>query len=283
MRIDFLSVFPDMFDAVMGTSIMKRAQDKGIIEYASHNLRDWTHDVHRTTDDAPYGGGPGLLMKPEPIYEAMDELLLAGNNSALGVCETRTAETGDVETGAAETDTAGLAMDELLASNNSTTVIIPTPAGEPFTQRMAEELSTKEHLIFICGHYEGLDERVYELADLRVSLGDYVLTGGELAAMVMTDAICRLIPGVLGDEMSSVSESFSSEGLLEYPQYTRPSSYRGMDVPEILLSGDHGRVDKWRRQKAIETTARFRPDMLEKAQLTKEERLWLSKRSFDPQ
>ncbi len=235
MIIETLSVFPRMFDNVMGSSIMRRAQEKGLLEFRAHNLRDWTHDVHRTTDDAPYGGGPGLLMKVEPVYEAMDDLLAEG----------------------------------------SATVVIPTPVGDLFTQRIAEELSGKERIVFICGRYEGFDERVYELADMRLSIGDFVLTGGELAAMVMTDAICRLIPGVLGDDASALSESFSAEGLLEYPQYTRPASYRGMDVPEILLSGDHGRIAAWRRRMSLERTAVMRPDLLESAELTDEENDWV--------
>ncbi len=236
MRIETLSVFPSMFEGVMGTSIMRRAREKGIIDFTAHDLRDWTHDVHRTTDDAPYGGGPGLLMKVEPVFEAMDDILSAG----------------------------------------PATVIFPTPVGERFDQRVAEELSLADRLVFVCGHYEGFDERVYTLADRCLSLGDFVVTGGELPAMVMIDAICRLIPGVLGDDMSAVSESFSAEGLLEYPQYTRPASYRGMDVPEVLLSGDHGKIDRWRRRQAIERTARIRPDLLDVAVLTEEERDWVA-------
>ena len=223
MRIETLSVFPHMFDGVMGESMMKRAQEKGLLEFAAHDLRDWTHDVHRTTDDAPYGGGPGLLMKPEPIFEALDDLL----------------------------------------AEEPALVIFTTPTGEPFTQRIAEELSHEQRILFVCGHYEGFDERVYTLADRCLSLGDFVLTGGELPAMVMADAIVRLIPGVLGDDQSSELESFSEEGLLEYPQYTRPASYRGMDVPSILLSGDHGKIAEWRREQSVERTRRLRPDLLE--------------------
>lgn len=234
MKIEALTTFPHIFDDVMGTSIMKRAQDRGLLEFEAHDLRDWTHDIHRTTDDYPYGGGPGLLMKAEPIFEAMDDLLREA--PAL--------------------------------------VILTTPTGSRFTQEDAEELSHEDRIIFVCGHYEGFDQRVYSLADRCYSIGDFVLTGGELPAMVMTDAICRLIPGVLGDDQSAQDDSFSMEGLLEYPQYTRPASYRGMDVPSILLSGDHAKVDAWRRERAIETTARLRPDLLEKADLTPEERQW---------
>ncbi len=220
-----------MFDSVMGASIMNRAQQSGHLEFKAYNLRDWTHDLHRTTDDEPYGGGPGLLMKAEPIFEAMDDLL----------------------------------------STEPATVIFTSPTGEPFTQHAAEELSHKERIIFVCGHYEGFDQRVYTLADRCFSIGDFVLTGGELPAMVMTDAICRLIPGVLGDEQSAQSESFSTEGLLEYPQYTRPASYRGMDVPEILLSGNHGKIASWRREQSIKITAKHRPDMISSAKLTQDE------------
>ena len=234
MKIETLSTFPNMFDSVMGTSIMKRAQEKGLLEFKSHDLRDWTHDLHRTTDDAPYGGGPGLLMKVEPIFEAMDALL----------------------------------------QDEPATVIFTSPTGQRFDQAAAQELSHQQRIIFVCGHYEGFDQRVYSLADRCYSLGDFVLTGGELPAMVMTDAICRLIPGVLGHEESAQSESFSTEGLLEYPQYTRPASYRGMDVPEILLSGDHAKVDEWRRKQALQKTAQLRPDMLASAQLTNAEREW---------
>lgn len=233
MKIETLSVFPDMFSSVMGTSIMKRAQEKGLLEFKAHDLRDWTHDFHKTTDDAPYGGGPGQLMKVEPVFEAMDDLL----------------------------------------ADEPATIIFPTPTGEPFTQEIAEELSHENRILFVCGHYEGFDERVYTLADRCISLGDFVLTGGELAAMVITDAVCRLIPGVLGDDQSAQDESFA-DGLLEYPQYTRPATYRGMEVPPILLSGDHAKVDAWRRKMAIEKTARLRPDMLDTAKLSEEERAW---------
>ncbi|MCR5845103.1 MAG: tRNA (guanosine(37)-N1)-methyltransferase TrmD [bacterium] len=241
MRIETLSVFPHTFDSVMHESIMRRAQDKDLLEFASHDLRDWTHDVHRTTDDAPYGGGPGLLMKVEPIFEALDELL----------------------------------------AEEPALVIFTTPTGEPFNQSIAEELSHEERLLIVCGHYEGFDERALTLADRCISVGDFVLTGGELPAMIIADAVTRLIPGVLGDDMSSQLESFS-DGLLEYPQYTRPASYRGLDVPEILLSGDHAKVDAWRRQKAIEKTAALRPEMLEYANLTDEEREYARRLVDDP-
>lgn len=232
MIIETLSVFPDMFEGPMSTSIIGRARKRGILEFHAHDLRDWTHDRHRSTDDEPYGGGAGLLMTCPPIFEAVDELSSTGP---------------------------------------APHVVFFTPAGEPFRQSMAAELAGMERVLMVCGRYEGFDERVYTLADRCISLGDYVLTGGELAAMVVTDAVCRLLPGALGDEMSAVEESFS-DGLLEFSQFTRPAEYRGMAVPEVLLSGDHAAVDAWRRRDAIEKTARLRPDMLADAQLSDEER-----------
>lgn len=232
MIVETLSVFPEMFEQVMSTSILGRARKKGILDFRAHDLRDWTHDRHRTTDDEIYGGGAGLLMCCPPIFEAVDDIAARGP---------------------------------------APHIIFFTPTGEPFTQDMAIELSGYERLLMVCGRYEGFDERVYTLADRCISLGDYVLTGGELAAMVVTDAICRLLPGALGDENSAVEESFS-DGLLEFPQYTRPASYRGMDVPELLLSGNHAAIAQWRRRAAIEKTALLRPDMLDAAELTAEER-----------
>ncbi|MGN0037668.1 MAG: tRNA (guanosine(37)-N1)-methyltransferase TrmD [Coriobacteriales bacterium] len=228
MRIDVLSVFPQMFEPYMSLSIMGRAAKKGALDFRAYDLRAWTHDRHRTTDDEPYGGGQGLLMTCPPVFEALDELC---------------------------------------AQSPRPTVIFFTPTGEPFTQAAAMELAEHERLLMVCGRYEGFDERVYSLADRCYSLGDYVLTGGELPAMVVADAVVRLIPGVLGDEGSAVEESFA-EGLLEFPQYTRPASYRGMDVPEVLLSGDHGRVEAWRREQAVIRTAQQRPDLIPNAALT---------------
>ncbi|NTU70361.1 MAG: tRNA (guanosine(37)-N1)-methyltransferase TrmD [Coriobacteriia bacterium] len=233
MIVDVITIFPAMFDGPMSTSILGSARERGLLEFRSHDLRDWTHDRHRTTDDYPYGGGPGLVMKPEPIFES-------------------------VEAVQALEDDPGL-------------VIFFTPAGTTLTQEIAQRLSEVERLVMVCGRYEGFDERVLELAELELSIGDYVLTGGELPAMVAIDAAARLLPGVLGDDQSSADESFS-DGLLEYPQYTRPMEYRGLEVPEVLRSGDHGKIAAWRREQAIRKTAATRPDLLARASLTEAER-----------
>lgn len=224
MKIETLSTFPTMFDSIMGSSMMKRAQDKGILSFQAHDLRDWTHNAHRTTDDSPYGGGQGLVMKCEPIFEAYDDL------------------------------TTGL-------SEKPYTIFL-TPVGEVLNDTIATELSEKEHLFFVCGHYEGIDERAYTLADRRISIGDYVLTSGELASLVVIDSVVRKIKGVLGDDQSALDESFC-QNLLEYPQYTRPAQYRGMDVPEVLLSGNHKAIEDWRHEQRLERTKFFRPDLLE--------------------
>ena len=233
LTVESLSVFPGVFDPYLSASIMGRAQAKGIFSFRAHDLRDWTHDRHRTVDDAPFGGGQGMLMKPAPIFEAVRDIASEGPRPH---------------------------------------VVFFTPCGEPFTQRVAERLSAEERILFVCGRYEGMDERAYSLADECLSLGDYVLTGGELAALVVTDAAVRLLPGALGDEMSPVDESFSTAGLLEYAQYTRPATYEGLSVPGVLLSGDHAAVDAGRRKSAVERTARWRPDLLAAAELSDEER-----------
>ena len=233
MIFETLSVFPGMFEPYLTQSIMGRALDRGIFSFAAHDLRDWTHDRHRTVDDAPFGGGQGMLMKPEPIFEAVEAI------SAMGECKPH--------------------------------VVFFSPVGEPWTQRSAERMSERERVLLVCGRYEGMDERCYILADEVVSLGDYVLTGGELAALTVIDSVVRLLPGALGDEMSACDESFS-EGLLEYSQYTRPASFRGMDAPAVLLSGDHAKVNAWRRRDAIRRTALLRPDLIESAPLTPDER-----------
>ncbi|PNZ89508.1 tRNA (guanosine(37)-N1)-methyltransferase TrmD [Staphylococcus pettenkoferi] len=231
MRIDYLTLFPEMFEGVLNHSILKRAQDKGMLNVNTVNFRDYTENKHNQVDDYPFGGGQGMVLKPEPIFNAL----------------------------------------ESLQHTPKTRVVLMCPQGEPFTQEKAQELSKAEHLVFICGHYEGYDERIREhLVTDEISIGDYVLTGGELPAMTMTDAIVRLIPGVLGNQQSHEDDSFQ-DGLLEFPQYTRPREYRGMNVPEVLLSGNHARIDAWRREQKLLRTYRNRPDLLDKAELTKQD------------
>ena len=239
MRIDVLTLFPEMFDVPFGTGIFKRAIDNKLVSINLHNIRDYTHDKHRTVDDYPYGGGPGMVLKPEPIFEAV-ESIKADINSKKGA--------------------------------GALPVILLTPQGRLFSQKIAREMSRYRHLIMICGHYEGVDERVREhLATDELSIGDYVLTGGEFPAMVVIDAVTRLLPGVLGSEDSPLDESHA-EGLLEYPQYTRPPEYRGWSVPEILLSGNHAQIAKWRREQIIRRTLERRPELLDKANLFSEEK-----------
>ena len=221
MKIDVLTLFPAMFAGPLDESIVKRARDTGLVDLKIHNLRDWTHDRHKTVDDRPFGGGPGMLLKPEPLFEAIESL-----------------------------------------KREKTRVILMSPAGRQFNQAIARELAQQEELLFVTGHYEGFDERVREkLADDELSIGDYVLTNGALPAMVVIDAVVRLLPGALGDDESSHDESFS-HGLLEYPQYTRPAEFRGMKVPEVLLSGNHAEIEKWRREQAKLRTKKRRPDLL---------------------
>lgn len=232
MQIQALTTFPVMYDSVMGESMMKRAQVGGYIDFKAFDLREWTHDRHRTTDDYPYGGGSGLLMKCEPIFEALEDIM----PEAL--------DFGSVPKG--------------------THVVFLSPLGRTFDDAYATELSHASKIMFVCGHYEGMDERVYTLATDLISLGDYVLTSGELASMVVIDALVRKIPGVLGAENGAEDESFAN-GLLEYPQYTRPAQYRGMSVPEVLLSGHHENINKWRRTKSLERTYYLRPDLIDAA------------------
>jgi tRNA (guanine37-N1)-methyltransferase len=232
MRIDIISIFPEFF-GVLDISLLGRARQSGLIDLTVHNLRDFTHDRHNTVDDTPYGGGAGMVMKPEPWGEALDGILPA------------TASTDGTE---------------------GPVLIFPSPAGEQFTQAMARELAHEPHLVFGCGRYEGIDQRVVDHFAARgrvrlVSLGDYVLNGGEVAVMAMIEAIGRLIPGVVGNPASLVEESHE-DGLLEYPSYTKPASWRGLDVPPVLLSGNHGAIASWRREQQIERTRRVRPDLL---------------------
>ena len=221
MKIDVLTLFPAMFAGPLDESIIMRARKKGLLDLQIHQLRDWTHDRHKTVDDKPFGGGPGMLMKCEPLFAAVESL--------------RRAETK---------------------------VILLSPSGRKFSQPIARELAQEKDLLLITGHYEGFDERVREgLADDELSIGDYVLTNGALPAMVVIDAVARLLPGVLGDDASSTDESFS-HGLLEYPQYTRPAEFRGLKVPEVLLNGNHAEIEKWRREQAALRTKEKRPDLM---------------------
>jgi tRNA (guanine37-N1)-methyltransferase len=230
VRIDIFTLFPPMFTGPFDNSILKRAVEQGVVNINIHNIRDYTHDRHHTADDYAYGGGAGMVMKPEPVFEAVETVR------------------------AKATEMAG----------KTPSIILLTPQGRLYCQSVAAELARCDWLMLICGHYEGIDERIREhLANAEISIGDYVLTGGELAAMVVTDSVVRLLPGVLGSGESLLNESHT-DGLLEYPQYTRPEVFRDWKVPEILLSGNHGEIAKWRRDQSLKRTAERRPDMLEK-------------------
>jgi tRNA (guanine37-N1)-methyltransferase len=227
MKIDILTLFPGMFKNILGESMLKIAQDKGLIDINVHNLRDWTSDLHKTADDKPFGGGPGMVMKVEPVRRALEEI-----EPGIGT------------------------------PKQAARVILLTPQGKKFDQKAAKRLAKEKQLILICGHYEGVDERIRNFTDEEISIGDYVLTCGELPALVVIDAVARLIPGVLGHNESTKSESFEN-GLLEYPQYTRPAEFEGMGVPKILLSGDHKKIETWRKEEAVKRTKRRRPDLLQ--------------------
>jgi len=249
VRIDILTLFPEMFQGPFSAGIFHRAVDRGLVQVNIHNIRDFTHDKHRVVDDYAYGGGAGMVLKPEPVFEAVESVKASIYKAA---------------------EPAQLP------------IILLTPQGRPFRQPIAQELSTHSHMILICGRYEGIDERVRQhLATDEISIGDYVLGGGELAAMVVTEAMVRLLPGVLGSEESAQDDSHTT-GLLEYPHYTRPSTFRDWAVPEILLSGDHGQIEKWRREQSIRRTLKRRPDLLDKADLTPEERRLLDELRGEP-
>ena len=238
MKIDIMTLFPEMCESVLGESIIGRARENGFVDIACHNIRDYTTDKHNRVDDAPYGGGMGMVMQAQPIYDCYK-----------AVCE---------------------------ASEDKPRLIYMSPKGKTFTQQKAIELSELSHIVLLCGHYEGVDQRVLdEIVDEEISIGDYVLTGGELPALVVADAVCRMLPGVLSDDECFTEESHYS-GLLEYPHYTRPAVWHDREVPEVLLSGHHANIVKWRRQQSVMTTAEKRPEMLTNVLLSDEERVILS-------
>ena len=291
MIIETLSTFPDMYESVMGASMMRIAQEKGILDFKAYDLRDWTHDRHRTTDDEPYGGGDGLVMKCAPIFEAYESLCAATGRGSIAA----SAEPAQGEGAAASAEQAPCEGSDSDAAEQALSDASPAPAdreaskpytiflapqGRRFDDACACELAKQDRLLFICGHYEGIDERAYTLADEVISLGDYVLTSGELAAMVVIDAVVRKLPGVLGAETGALGESFA-DGLLEYPQYTRPATFNGMEVPAVLLSGNHGAVDRWRREQSLERTYRLRPDLLEGMELPDADRAFLQSLSTE--
>ncbi|WAA13622.1 tRNA (guanosine(37)-N1)-methyltransferase TrmD [Fervidibacillus halotolerans] len=235
MQIDILTLFPNMFTGVLNESILKKAREKGTVRINVIDFRKYANNKHQSVDDYPYGGGAGMVLKPEPIYRAVDNLL-----------------------------------DQ---NKSHPRIILLTPQGERYTQKKAEQLAQEDHLILICGHYEGFDERIRNLATDEISIGDFVLTGGELGAMVLVDSIVRLLPGVLGNNDSPINDSFSS-GLLEHPHYTRPREFRGMTVPDVLLSGDHKKIAEWRKKESIKRTFERRPDLLNHYPFTEEEKRW---------
>src|SRR5271167_960326 len=265
MRFDIVTIFPDFFAGPFDYGVLKRARNSGLVEIATHDLRSFTHDRHRTVDDRPFGGGEGMVLKAQPIYDAVQSLQISPKAERVRQKET---------------------------------VILLSAQGQPFSQALAQELAETERVVILCGRYEGVDERVNELlCDREISIGDYVLSGGELAAAVIVDAVVRLLPGALGNPDSSRFESFGADdaaedattndspprsthgsgGLLDYPHYTRPAEFRGLPVPEVLASGDHAAIRKWRRERALEKTLRNRPDLLENAELSREDRAILER------
>ncbi|MEH7514784.1 tRNA (guanosine(37)-N1)-methyltransferase TrmD [Gottfriedia acidiceleris] len=237
MKLDFLTLFPEMFEGVLNSSILKKAQEKEAVKFRCVNFRDFSTNKHSNVDDYPYGGGAGMVLAPQPIFDAVDELVSK--------------------------------------SENKPRIVLLCPQGERFSQRKAEELAKEEHLIFICGHYEGYDERIREhVVTDEISIGDYVLTGGELGAMVIADSVVRLLPGVLGNTTSKNEDSFST-GLLEHPHYTRPADFRGHKVPDVLLSGNHALIEEWRTKQSFKRTITRRPDLLENYSLSEKESKWM--------
>ena len=250
MQFEVFTLLPDVFPPYLESSILQRARQRGLVSVNVHNIRDYTHDRHHVTDDTPYGGGGGMIMKSEPVFEAVESVL---------------------------------GLDAHQAQPQPVPVIMLTPQGRVFTQSVANELSQYERVALLCGRYEGLDERIREhLVTDEISIGDYVLTGGELPALILIDAVTRLIPGALGDPDGAADDSHAT-GLLEYPHYTRPPDFRGWKVPEILLSGDHAKVDQWRREQSLLRTLARRPDLLDKLDLTEKERTFLKEHGWQSQ
>jgi tRNA (guanine37-N1)-methyltransferase len=248
MQFEVFTLLPEIFPPYLDNSIMKRARERGLIDVRVHNIRDYTHDKHHTTDDTPYGGGGGMVMKPEPVFEAIETVL--GLNAPFDFSQDNSDQTPP-------------------KPDSTIPIILLTPQGRVFNQNIAQELSQHERIVLLCGRYEGVDERIREhLVTDEISIGDYVLTGGELPALILIDAISRLLPDVLGDPTGAEDDSHAM-GLLEYPHYTRPPEFRGWKIPEVLLTGAHAKIDKWRREQALLRTLKKRPDMLEKAELTK--------------
>jgi tRNA (guanine37-N1)-methyltransferase len=246
MRIDILTLFPQFFETPLSNAIFQRAKDKGLACFNTYNIRDYTHDKHHVVDDYPFGGGAGMLLKPEPVFEALEDVLK-----------------------------------DRRPDEEPVPVILTTPQGRQFSQSLAYRLAEHKRIVILCGHYEGVDDRVRQhIVTEEISIGDYVLSGGELPALVIADAVTRLLPGVLGSDESAAGDSHS-DGLLEYPQFTRPAEFRGWSVPEILLSGNHARIAEWRREQSLKLTAQKRPDLLLKACLTAREKKMLAARSDD--
>lgn len=259
MQFEVFTILPEVFPSYLETSIIKRARERDLINVRVHNIRDYTHDKHHMTDDTPYGGGGGMVMKPEPVFEALE--------SVLGRFDY------------AQRDSSHASRLPGPASNIP--IILLTPQGRVFNQSIAQELSQRPHIALICGRYEGIDERIREhLVTDEISIGDYVLTGGELPALILIDAIARLLPDVLGDPTGAQDDSHAM-GLLEYPHYTRPPEFRGWKIPDILLSGAHAKIEKWRREQALLRTLNKRPDMLEKAELSKEDLKFLKSVGYE--
>ena len=255
MQFEVFTLLPEVFPSYLESSIIQRARQRGLVSVNIHNIRDYTHDKHNMTDDTPYGGGGGMVMKPEPVFEAVETVLgLDPNQSPL---------------------------QPVSSPKGAPPIIMLTPQGQVFTQAVANELSQHEKIVLLCGRYEGMDERIREhLVTDEISIGDYVLTGGELPALILIDAVSRLIPGVLGDPKGAIDDSHAT-GLLEYPHYTRPPEFRGWEVPAVLLSGDHGKVAQWRREQSLLRTLERRPDLLEKADLSEKDKAFISGKKTD--